>query len=86
MALDAALWYVRGALDTAGQDSSAVPEEWQRVVEPVVNRVVAEYIAKKFAGLTLPPSDEMIGSYISPDEFEAIRRMMSGENGTHQSA
>ena len=84
LALDAALWYVKGALDTAGQDNSVVPEEWQQVVQPVVNRVVAEYIAKRFAGLTLPPRDELIGSYISPSEFEAVRQKMTGENGTHQ--
>ena len=83
LALDAVLWYVRGALDTAGQDNSTVPEEWQQVVEPIVSRVVAEYIAKRFADLSLPPRDEMIGSYISPAEFEAIRGVMSGENGTH---
>ena len=83
LALDAALWYVRGALDTAGQDNSTVPEEWQRVVEPIVSRVVAEYIAKRFADLSLPPHDEIIGSYISPAEFEAMRSVTSGGNGTH---
>lgn len=86
LALDAALWYVKGALDTAGQDSSVVPEEWQQVIHPIVGRVVAEYIAKRFAGLTLPPREELIGSYISPDEFEAIRRMISSENGTQLEA
>ncbi len=83
LALDAALWYVRGALDTAGQDNSTVPEEWQQVVEPIVSRVVAEYIAKRFADLSLPPHDEIIGSYISPAEFEAMRSVTSGGNGTH---
>lgn len=81
LALDAALWYVRGVLDTAGQDNRTVPEEWQQVVQPIVSRVVAEYIGKRFAGLALPPGNELIGSYISPADFEAVRQKIAGEHG-----
>ena len=84
LALDAALWYVKGALDTAGQDNNTVPEDWQQVVGPIVNRVVEEYIAKRFAGLNLPPREELIGSYISATELAAVRRKMSNENGAQQ--
>ena len=86
LALDAALWYVRGALDTAGENHEPLPEAWQQVVQPIVNRVVAEYIAKRFTGLTVPPEEELIGSYIPPADLEAMRRKMSGENGTRQGA
>jgi hypothetical protein len=84
LALDAVLWYVKGALDTAGQDNSVLPEEWKETVNQVVSRVVEEYIAKRFAGLTLPSGTELIGSYIPSAEFEAMRRKMSNDNGARQ--
>ena len=86
LALDAALWYVKGALDAAGKNNVAATEDWQQVAKEIANRVVAEYIRKRFAGLALPSGDELIGSYISPAEFEAVRQKMAGENGTRQAS
>ena len=86
LALDAALWYVKGALDTSGQDSQTLSDEWQETVHRVALRVVEEYIAKRFAGLTLPSDAELIGSYISPEEFTAMRQSVSNGNGPQPGA
>ena len=86
LALDAATWYVKGALDTAGQDNGAVPEEWNPAINLVVNRVVEEYIAKRFAGLPLPAPEELVSSYIPPAELEAMRRKLNGQSEAQQAA
>ena len=84
LALDAALWYVKGALDTAGQDNGTLSEEWKETVNRVASRVVEEYIAKRFTGLSLPSGAELIGSYITSAEFEAMRRKAASDNGAQQ--
>ena len=60
-----------------------MPEEWQQVLHSVVSWVVEEYIVKRFAGLPLPAPEELVGSYISPSEFQEMRRHLDNENGTH---